>query len=472
MVADKKVSSQTACIRILYALVFTLVFEGLVRKLVPSALSTVIFFVKDIICIYAMFVVLKTHLDKYSKKIVRIWRNAFLAFIPLILYTFFLDPPLALFGARQYMLFAVVAMLMPVAFKSNIAGLKRFFLIMATTLIPTTVIAVLQNALPPTHWLNLSVGGDTLDNFSAAGYLRVSSTFSFTAQYSFYLNVATAFFAACLFMQPRYRKAASKMYGTFYLVFIAIMLLVGAFITGGRTGVLGCGAVLFFGLLFISWRFPNWFITKGVIGLILGFITFSAIRVIKPEFFAAYEARSQGTEEVSHSEEVEDRLLGNFLGGDWFWQRDVSTIIIGQGLGVMTNGSVQISSYAAGIRAVLWTEGDFSTILWEGGLYMVFVWYGLRLYMIYFSYKNWMATKRREYASAASFFLAYILVLGIIGTLSTQAPIAIWWWMSIGAIVVIRQSDEDSRSTSSIPQPLSDDEVLIPQHTGKQLRTV
>jgi hypothetical protein len=70
-------------------------------------------------------------------------------------------------------------------------------------IIPTTLVAVLQNSLSSSHWINLSVGGESLEAFSAGGYLRVSSTFSFTAQYSWFLVAESFFLAASFFMPPR-----------------------------------------------------------------------------------------------------------------------------------------------------------------------------------------------------------------------------------------------------------------------------
>jgi hypothetical protein len=159
------------------------------------------------------------------------------------------------------------------------------------------------------------------------------------------------------------------------------------------------------------------------------------IKVYKPEFFAAYDARSTDNGDGGGNSHILNRVL------DPFTQINEGTLL-GNGLGVMTNGADKVSSYANFIRATTWTETDFSTILWEGGIVLLVVWYGFRLFIIFFACKIYQSIRKKQYSMPAAFLLAYIIVEGLIGTLTIQPPIAIYFWLCLGALICIQQFDE------------------------------
>ena len=426
---------------LIYTLVCTLVFEGIIRKILPSAFGLFIFFLKDILCIVSLLLLnkLKVRTNISSFRLLKIWKVLPILFIPLLINTFFKDPILPFFGMKQYLLYLNIAILVPLAFPPNkFKEFRRFIVFVTFLIIPTTLIAVLQNSLPPTHWLNLSVGGDSLEGFAAAGYLRVSSTFSFTGQYSWFLNIMCALliFRICMPVKPQ--NVFLHKINPYILVGLSVLLMIGAFVTGGRTAVLGCGACLFLGFIFALIKAPERILTKGIMvafGLVL---CLGALRVIKPEFFAAYDQRSSGTEERSHSEEVEDRVVGDFFGWTtWLFKESSIELLFGNGLGVMSNGADKLSSYANSVRMVLWTETDLSTVVWEGGMYLLFLWYGLRLWVIIVVFRIWRNVKLKAWGISLSFLLAYIIIIGLYGTMSAQPPLAIWWWLCVGVFFAV-----------------------------------
>lgn len=434
-----KVANQ--CEKLLYALVITLVFEGILRKVLPSAFSIGLFFVKDLMCIYGIQILLKKKLTGLEERISYMWRVLFGAFIPLILYTGFFDVKLSLFGPKQYLLFIITALLVPTAFPAyKVNEFKKFFAFLAFLLVPTTLVAIVQISLPSSHWLNQGVGGSNLQGFSAGGYLRVSSTFSFTGQFSWFLNSACVFFAIRFFLPPTYTNRNMRSIDKYMPYLLVLMLIIGAFITGGRSAVLGCGACMLLGVLLSGFKRPQWVFSKGILmGLFVAF-GITVISAVKPEFFAAYTARSQGTETTSHSEEIGERLLSEFVGWtSWFNKQELVSMLLGNGLGVMSNGSDQISSYSQGIRADgFWTETDMATTLWEGGLYLAFIWYGFRLSIIVFCLRIWRSLTNTSHILASSFLMSYIIIIGVNGTLGIQPPVAIWWFLCVGSMITIK----------------------------------
>lgn len=430
---------------LLYILVLTLVFEGIIRKLAPSFIGVVIFFIKDVLCIYALIILLNLRFIGPLAWLNKAWKVVSILFIPLLLYTSFYDLPLGLFAAKQYLLYAVVGLLVPLAFPPQCEdNFKRFCTHFTLLIVPTSLIAILQNSLPASHWLNLSVVGDSLEGFSAVGYLRVSSTFSFTGQYSWFLNAVYAFLLFSFLNPSAKTKHQLSWLRLSISISLCILFLLGAFITGGRTAVLGTGVSLCLGFLLSTWRTPSITLTRGVgIGSILIFC-FNILSEIKPEYFAAYSARSSGSDKQSHNQEIAERVLGGYTDWlDWFWIQDTHAIWLGNGLGVMSNGADKISTYANMIRSDgTWTEIDLATSAWEGGLYLLFVWYSFRLAILWFCFKHWTYIKNKKYVTGSAFLLANVIITGLMSTIGMQPPLAIWWWLSVGSVIAIYQFDK------------------------------
>ncbi len=438
--------------RLLYTIVAILVFEGLIRKLLPAALGMVVFFLKDLLCLYALYLISSTKLSGLSAWLKNSWTGLAILCIPLLIYTAFLDLTLSFFGAKQYLLYAITGIMVPMAFPpERVEAFKRFASFFSLLLIPTTIISVLQNALPGTHWLNLTVGGTPMTEFSAGGYLRVSSTFSFTGQYSWFLNAVCAFMIIGFFLPP-YDQNTSYFVKTVIPLLLGITLTIGVFITGGRTAVLGNAGCIIIGFILSSWKSPSASIRKAlVVGLFI-FPMFWVLREIKPEFFAAYEARSSGNQEVTHEEEIQGRVLDSFLSWtDWYGDQDITSMLIGNGLGVMSNGSDRVSAYANTIRSTgFWTEGDIPSTAWEGGMYLMLIWYGFRLAIVLFCFRSWQAMKDYKYSAVASFLLANVIINGLMGQLGMQPPLAIWWWLSVGAVITIHGFEKGTMNKGQV----------------------
>ncbi|OKS85144.1 hypothetical protein [Mucilaginibacter polytrichastri] len=434
--------------KLVYALVITLVFEGLLRKLLPSGFGLIIFFFKDVLCLISFFLILKRYFTGKMLTLLKAWRAIFVAFIPVFFATIFHDPFLGFFGLKQYLLYVVAGLLVPVAFPpGKIDHFKKFISLFIFLLIPTTLVAILQNSLPGSHWLNRSVDGGSLEGFAAAGYLRVSSTFSFTGQYSWFLNIASGFLAGSFFFPEKPIFKAAK-----YLSITGVLcLLVGTFITGGRTAVLGTALSLLIGSVFSSLKAPKIFLIKGVTAFVLCFLLLGVVRAAKPEFFAAYDQRSSGSEEKSHSAEIEDRVFGDFFSWtNWLFIDDTIPMLFGNGIGVMSNGSEKISVYAneAKNKSGGGLESDYDVTAWEGGIYLMLVWYGFRVWIIVFSIDMWKEITSKKVGLAVSFLLGFIIVTCCYGAVSKQAPISLWLWLSVGCIITLLNYDKSRKINS------------------------
>lgn len=424
------INQETKARKLLYTLLVVLVFEGVLRKALPG-IGIGIFFLKDLLCVIGLYFFAQTKLSVTSKKTATLFKVIIILIYPLLLYNLFIDPILIVWGGKLYLLYFVITVLMTIAFPADYKNRFGFFSNLFAVLIVISVLTgISQLNLPSTHWLNRSVSGDSLESFSAAGQLRISSTFSFTAQYSFFLVFSCALFLSFFFINIKNKKSTIL----FFLVQAGtlLMLIVGGFSTGGRSAVLGIVTVMIIGFVCIGLNNLFFALKKIIVPILLILFAFPVIKIWKPEYFAAYIERSSGT----NNDGILDRVIEPF-------DQLTNSSFFGHGLGVMTNGSDKISSYAASIReSGFWTETDFSTIVWEGGLYLIVVWYGFRLFIIFTAFRILLSIKDKDFFSAAAFLFAYILVQGLIGTLTIQPPIAIYFWFCFGALICIKKFDE------------------------------
>jgi hypothetical protein len=428
--------------RCLCLLIFSMIFEGVARKLVPSSLGAAIFFFKDLVAAILLLMLLTGKPNAAARRWLGVMGGLFVLLGPCILLTAVKDPLLAVFGTKQYILFPTVAVAMCAAYLPYHP--RQFFSLfkwIALSVIITTLVAVAQNQLPASNWLNLSVGGDELGNFAAGGYLRVSSTFPFVGQYCDYLN-ALCYSLPVYFIFNKVFSGRAASIQTIILIGLAI---VGTFVTGSRTSVIGNAGILSAaGLLLIICGGLR-AISKMIIPVVCGIALLALIQSQYPEFFAAYQARVSGTGEASHTIEMKKRILSGLL--DWTdGTVEAPPSLFGYGLGVMSNGSDKLSNYAADWRRNgYWTETDQATTFFEGGWYLVFVWYGLRFWVIISSLALVTKLRRLEFRIVACFVWGYILVIGVTGVLAIQPAVAIWWWLAVGLITCLGHFDRVQR---------------------------
>jgi hypothetical protein len=426
--------------RLLCLLIFSVIFEGVSRKLVPQSLGIIVFFLKDMLTIALLLLCLKRKSNPEASRLLGLMGRLLLLLAPCVLVTAIHDPVLAVFGMKQYALFPTVAVAMCAAYVPY--NSRLFFSLLrwiAFSVVITTSFAVAQNRLPSASWLNLSVAGDDLVAFSAGGYLRVSSTFPFVAQYCYYLNALCYFLPAYFFFNHIFHGRAAIL----QIVILLGLLIIGTFITGSRGSVVGNAGILSAaGLLCVCFAGAKGLI-KVMALAVLGIVLLAVIQSQSPDFFAAYQARVDGTTESSHAIEIEKRIEQSLLG--WTENATLSfSGILGNGLGVMSNGSDKFSAYAASWRrAGNWTETDQATTLFEGGSYLILVWYGFRFWIIIHCLTVILKLRHLEFRLVACFAWGFIFIIGVTGTLAIQPPLAIWWWLAIGLVTCLRSIERE-----------------------------
>ena len=431
----------------LTGLFLLLTFEGMVRKLEPGIIGTLVFFIKDAVILYLGFLLVRRH------KLPAGINHLFVAYIllivlllPNILVTFSHDPLLSVFGAKEYLLYPIVALATFAAFQdAAIPQLISFCRIIALLMVPTGVLAIIQTQLPASSWINMSVDGASLDAFSSAGHLRVSATFSFVAQFCVFLNMQIYMVILAL---HHFKDVKNKLLRLALLSTLPL-LVISSYLTGSRGAVLADFVVLAIalGLAFVRMEFGKvWrFVAVGaaIAGIALLFQAFF------PTLMATYSVREKG-HVFGVSSEIQDRVFQAFTG----WTADIDRVpFFGNGLGIMSNGSGSLSRYAASFRDVTWTETDIASTLFEGGVYMVFVWYAFRIYIVFQTTRLFLFQTRSELFLPAAFCQADIILIGLNSTMGIQPPIAIWFWLSVGLSTIFWWRSIHPLEPAPIPPP-------------------
>ena len=241
------------------------------------------------------------------------------------------------------------------------------------------------------------------------------------------------------------------------MVYLSIvpLLVVSSYVTGSRGAVLIDLAIIAIAGTLSLLKFQVRSAIRVVFILCGLLLILVAARYVLPDAFAAYSEREQG-QLIGASSEIQQRIYDAIFG----WMGGVfNTPFLGYGLGIMSNGSQMISSYAQQYRAFTWTETDFATTLFEGGLYLVIVWYSFRYFVIYQVVKRFLGMVSSEPSIPCAFCAGYVTIIGFTETLALQPPIAIWFWLAVGtALVIWWKSIEPKQPDSAPAQKLKPDE--------------
>ncbi|HWB54491.1 MAG TPA: hypothetical protein VG722_09870 [Tepidisphaeraceae bacterium] len=346
------------------------------------------------------------------------------------------DPILALFGAKQYFFYPVVAAAMTIGYgtREGESALRNDAKIVACFLIPITALSLIEILLPADYWINTGIGGNPLDMFSAGGRLRISGTFASGGQFCYFLNAFA--FIGCIWIFGSTRSRRGKL-GNFLQITVIACYGISTFATGDRTAVWGDAAVLAIGSAIALFKGTSLATIKLPVYIAIGIVITIVARDIVPYAFDAYNARSSGEATYSHRQEMTDRIVDMLVG----WTKgtpEAPPTFLGYGVGVMSNGSYMVSGYANEWRAGgFWTENELATVLFEGGWYLIVIWEGFKIAVITASIFLVNRIRRPEWLIVSSVACGFVVVYAVIAQISNQPPAAIWLWLACGTVMAV-----------------------------------
>jgi hypothetical protein len=133
----------------------------------------------------------------------------------------------------------------------------------------------------------------------------------------------------------------------------------------------------------------------------------------------------------------------------------------------MSNGSESLSKYASMIRGNSWTETDFASTLFEGGIYLVVIWYPFRYFIILQCVWRFLRTHNDDLSVPMGFAVGVVAVVGFVETLGIQPPIAIWWWFAVGAVILLWWKSENPDPVEGVKKEEKDPPTFGPPKVQK-----
>jgi hypothetical protein len=403
------------------------IFEGVLRKWVVPQASDQIYFLKDLVLLFAYFKYYLSSEPKYPFRFT-IFNLILILTISWCIFQVFNpslgSPIIGLFGLKAYFFYMPLMWILPSLFKTEeeLYLFLRNFLLLA---IPVCLLAVVQYFSPPSSPINVWAGGQEA-NATAGGAIRVTGTFPYIAGYASYLMICVCILVPMLsIQQPQLWK---------WLTYVEALLVVGtSFMTGARS-------LLTFEILFLigytsilSLTQPS-IATRAAKQLILPIILISTL---VPRFFAqaigTFFARA-GTSEKD-SQDFIDRAFSAFdEPGNAMQFKGFDSYGIGA-----THQATPALRKLLRLPSGEFTppaEGEIGRIVLEIGPLGFSLWYGLRIALMFSNWRVFIKLKSPFLRQLALSFLL-LQVINITNQFVFNNTLSIYTWFFSGCIFLL-----------------------------------
>jgi hypothetical protein len=362
--------------RLIWAVMFLVVCEGILRKLIPS-LQTQIYLLKDAMLVLAYIGFISSRLASgIHLKAMEVLKTLLL--LSLIYFGLQLGNPsspsiiLSTIGFKNYLLYAPLAFVVPYMFTSlqNLEDKLRKY---AFIMIPFAALGLVQFTLGPDHWINSYVSDDpenirVLAMFGAGDErVRSTGTFSYPGGYTTFLTVML-YLGLGLAASKNWRLSKNLWPWTLVIVTIASI-----FTTGSRAPLYG--TALTAPVVLYIWGSRGILSSGNVVKIGVACVVISIIvALIAPEAIEAYQYRAQ------HADDPVDRLLAPLI--EVYGALTESPII---GTGMASTHGVAVT--IMGTKDYWWLNGNFfenegARVLQETGVIGFILVYAARIWLL------------------------------------------------------------------------------------------
>jgi len=415
--------------RVIWAIMFLVVFEGALRKWVFPGFQAEIYFVKDALLLSAYFGFLLSRVpsDKYNTAVLGLRKWVLVALFYFAVQVVNPNSPsmlLSLLGLKNYMLYMPLAFVVPHLFASKNdleEKLRRYAILM----IPFAALGIIQFMFPPDHWLNayLSYDDENIAQaslFGTAEHLRARAIGTFS-----YIGGFVTFLTVMLYLAVALIAAGKWKFKGNYLIFALVGATVGAMLTtGSRTPFYGL--MITAPLLFGIWKVRGLISTLQVFRLIgLSAVLMLILQFISPEAIDAYRARAEGADDTI------TRIVSPFAEPYGAFQ---TSPILGLGIGSAQNSAATVMQSVS----YWWLGGNLyevetARVLQETGIIGLILVYGCRIWLLARAIGLAMQFRTPLYIALstviAGFFLQYLYLFVI-----NNPTAGIYYWFCAGVL--------------------------------------
>ena len=227
--------------KLIWAVLFLLVYEGALRKWVVPGLQSQIYFAKDLILIaaYILFLGSSRHHGSHLKAMATLKMLVLLSLAYFLIELLNPNSPsmlVSIAGFKNYLLYAPLAFIVPYMFVSA-EDLEHKLRTYAILMAPCVALGLVQFAFPPTHWLNGYLNNQDSDAPQAlmmgavfgSGIEQVRSigTFSYIGGYTAFLTVMF-YVAAGLAAKNRFKFSGNTLVIGYLVLTVAAMFTTGS----------------------------------------------------------------------------------------------------------------------------------------------------------------------------------------------------------------------------------------------------
>lgn len=335
--------------KLFIAILLITIFEGALRKWVSNSLTYPLVGSRDVLAAYGVLWALVKNQTRHAP---RIFQHLALVSIALVVWgalQLLINQTSTLvyvLGLRFWLLYLWFAVLAGIAMTEY--DFKIIAKLLVLLLIAMAPLAVMQHFLPPSSFWNKQVDESFIFQVSR-GIVRTTGTFSFTMGYTTFLAMASPF----VFMSL---DVTFKLWQTKWLPILAAAALLAATVVSGSRG-----AIIFFGLLFITYVVSSIRFAKGrkkgqsilVIAVVLVLLVV-AINV----FSRAADATRDRFEAAHRNESPIDRIIYTFAP-----QGEIP--FLGEGIGMGNHVAAQLLT---GKKRTILAESENARLILEAGL--------------------------------------------------------------------------------------------------------
>jgi hypothetical protein len=419
--------------KLIWAVLFLLVYEGALRKWVVPGLQSQIYFAKDLILIaaYILFLGSGRHHGSHLKAMATLKMLVVLSLAYFLFELLNENSPsmlVSIAGFKNYLLYAPLAFIVPYMFVSA-EDLEHKLRTYAILMAPCVALGLVQFALPPTHWLNGYLNNQDSDAPQAlmmgavfgSGIEKVRSigTFSYIGGYTAFLTVMF-YVAAGLAAKNRFKFSGNT------LVIGYLVLTVAAMFTTGSRGPIWW-LVATWPLALAIWR-SGGLLSMGTVGrmLLVAPAVWLLAQYMAADAFDAYAARAD------QAADTVDRMLSPLI---QTWGALEASGAIGTGMGTTSGGALNLMHAAD----FWWLNGnlfevEMARVLQETGIVGFVLVYGARVWLLIKAIRLGTRFRNPLYVGLSGAIACLFLQDIILGFVVNNATVGIYHWFAGGLL--------------------------------------
>jgi hypothetical protein len=430
--------------RLIWAVMFLLVCEGVIRKLVPG-LQAQIYLLKDgmLVAAYIGFISSRLPTGIHLRAMAGLSTLLLLSLAYFGIELFNPNSPsilLSIVGFKNYLLYPPLAFIVPYMLSSS-QDLERKLRKYAIIMIPFAGLGLLQFTLGPDHWLNAYVSYDeeTVRNLAMFGAgderVRATGTFSYPGGYTTFLTVML-YLGVGLAASKNWRFSGNLWPWTLVVVTIAAI-----FTTGSRAPiyltVMTAPVVLFI------WSSRGIMSLGNVVKVGIACICISiTVAFIAPEAIEAYQYRRE------HSDDTIFRMLAPLV--ETYGVLTESPII-GAGLASTHGSAITIM----GTTDYRWLDGLFvetepARVLQETGVIGFILVYVARIWLLVKAISLGRRFRTLLYAAMAGVIAGFLAQHSVALIVINNPTAGIYYWFAAGLLFAMYRL-ELQEATASLP---------------------